>query len=141
MRCRTMIEEDGKRNIVWFGSYGKNEDGTAKKAYVLDQSEDAPKPGVQQANSNFSSDLQAIADDLTQKLSVMRGELWHSMNFGLPLLDKVKNKTLIDTAVADLVLKQKEVNSILSFGSYVSNHIYSCKLTIQTTLGDIIISV
>ena len=128
MKCRTYIEDNGTKNIVWFGSYGKNPDGTAKKI------------SNQQVESNFSIDAKAVADSLTEKLHVMRGELWHAIQFGLPLLDKVKSKALIDTTVAQIVSEQSNVVEILSFSSQVINKEYKCDISVMTKFGNIKIS-
>ena len=113
----------------------------AKKAYTLDESKDAPAKGDQQSAANFSDGLQAVADDLTEKLSVMRTELWHSMSFGLPLLDKVKSKALIDSAVADIVLRQPNVIGISKFSSAVNQKEYHADIEVQTALGNLTINI
>ena len=125
MRCRTYIEDNGTKNIVWFGSYGKNSDGTAKKI------------SNQQVESNFSINENAVADSLTEKLHVIKGELWHAIQFGLPLLDKVKSKALIDTTVAQIVSEQTNVIGITSFTSSIINKEYKCNMIIKTIFGDV----
>ena len=138
MRCRTMVKENGVNNIVWFGSYGRDENGNAKKAYIVEEGE---VQGKKQAESNFSAGLQAIADDLTQKLSVMKGELWHKISFGLPLLDKVKSKALIDSAVAEIVMKQDNVTGIAKFSSTIYQKEYHAEIQVQTNFGEISVSI
>lgn len=123
MKCRAMQNN----NIVWFGSYGKNEDGTAK---------------FYDANKNSFSDKQvAVKDSLTQRLSVLKGELWYRVSYGIPLFDKVNSKTLIDTFVISTITDNKEVVRIENFESSLRNHNYTCNMKIITSYGDLILQI
>lgn len=119
MKCRQMING----NIVWFGSSGVDENGNAIK------------------NDNFVSDIDALAQTLTQKLQVMRSELWHNMSFGLPLLENKKSKMLLDTAVADIVLSNENVLTIQSLDSRINGEVYECDILVKSIFGDISISI
>lgn len=119
MRCRNMI--DG--NVVFFGSYGLNLDGTAKKA------------------PNYLDKQNAIALSLTQKLSVIKGELWYKVSYGLPLYEKNRRALLFDSFVGEVISKEPDVLNIIDFHSEVFNKIYSCKMKILTTYGEIEIQV
>lgn len=123
MRTRAIKDN----NIVWFGSYGKNADGSAK-FYNADK-------------SSFSEKQTAVADSLTQRLSVLRGELWYRVSYGIPLFDKVNSKTLIDTFVASTVTGHEDVVRIESFESLLQNHKYTCNMKIISVYGDLILQI
>lgn len=121
MRCRTIKRANDRIHIVWFGSHGKNADGTAK--FYNDN------------HDNFSTDAKAVADSLTQKLSVIRQELWFAVNHGLPLLEKTSSKIEMDSAVVEIVLGHEDVQEILEFESEIFQHHYSATLQVQTIYG------
>ena len=106
MRCRNIVKRsDGSKTIVWFGSIGKDENGNAIKA------------------ENYVGSQQGLAASLTQRLSILKGELWTNINYGLPLLEKV-DKTIMDSVVIDILLTHPDVKSILKFASKVENNVY-----------------
>lgn len=113
MKCRAIKDN----NIVFFGSYGINQDGTAKKA------------------DNYSTEQQGVADSLTQRLSILKGELWYQFSYGIPLFEKVKSKTYIDTYVATVVKNHPEVVNIIKFNSKLENRHYSAEMEILSSYG------
>ena len=86
---------------------------------------------------NFATKQHAVASSLTQKLSILRSELWYSINYGMPLLEKQKSKLTIDSFISSVVLDHDDVVKILSFSSSVTNHKYSCNMQILSTYGEI----
>ena len=128
MQCRRIMRtNDGVRHIVWFGSYGKNADGTAKFFNVDDK------------HDNYSDERDAVADSLTQRLNVIRGELWYSMKSGLPLTEKQRDKGIVDAAIIDIILSHPDVSKILSYESVVDKdtNIYSIDIKILSTYGEL----
>lgn len=123
MRCRRIKKENQNDYLVWFGSYGKDSEGKAKFFNPDD------------IHDNFSEDQYAVVDKLTQQLSILEGELWYDVNFGLPLLDKIKNKNEIDTVVLDILLSNDDIQEITSFSSEVINHNYTASIDITTIYG------
>lgn len=119
MRCRNLV--DG--NVVWFGSAGKNDNGTSKK------------------NDSFVSEQQSVISSLTQRLSVIRSELWYNVSYGLPLFDKVKNKIAIDATIAQIVESHPDVLSVSSFDSKIEGKSYHCKFQAETKYGSIELSI
>ena len=115
MICRNIVDD----NVVFFGSYGLNEDGTAKKA------------------DNYVKEADAIRTSLIQRLSIIKGELWYNVLFGQPLFDKNKTKVPFDSFVIDEIKKTSGVTDILSFESKVDKNIYYCKVLIQSQYGKI----
>lgn len=115
MRCRKI--ENG--NIVWFGSAGKTADGRSKLAM------------------NFADKQEGVANSLTQRLSVIAGELWYNITYGLPLLEKVDSKTAIDATVSEIVLSHPDVVDITEFESSKSATQYHAKMKISTNFGEL----
>ena len=141
MRCRKIVEENEIKNIVWFGSYGKNLDGTAK---FVDENVDRTNYGSDDngKHENYSSEQQGVCDSLIQQLSVIRGELWYNINKGLPIFDKVKRKGFIDSYVVETTLNTVDVKSITSFSSeIIDNHYYHCNIKILTKYGEVAIEI
>lgn len=115
MRCRNIV--DG--NVVWFGSVGKTADGKAIK------------------QNTFAENADSVRAGLTQQLSVLKYELWYRYNYGLPLVDKIKNKTEIDTYVASVISDYPEVQKIIKFESALNNAHYECSFLVLTKYGEI----
>ena len=111
MRCRNSID----KNIVWFGSYGIEEDGKAKKV-----------------DDNFVENEKAVAQSLKQKLSVIQGELWYHINYGLPLYNKVKSKGVLDAVILGILEDHPSVKKIINFKSSIVNHKYTFTFTVNT---------
>ena len=122
---RTRAIQNG--NIVWFGSTGKNLDGTAQ--FYDDK------------KNSFSNQQQAVVDSLTQRLSVIKSELWYRVSYGLPLYEKTKSKPLMDSSVLEIVKSHQDVVNVLSFSSQIVNKKYTCKLEIQSIYGNISLSI
>lgn len=139
MKCRRLkIEKDAsgnilRRDIVWFGSYGLNHDGTAKFFNPNDK------------HDNYASEAEGVAVSLTQRLNVLQGELWYNINSGLPLWDKHKNTTILDTYITSTILSHSEVKNIIEFSSELINSsnqkqlTYSAKTKILTNYGELTI--
>lgn len=140
MKCRRLkLEYDAagnilRRDIVWFGSYGINQDGTAK-FYNPNNKHD-----------NYATGKQAVADSLTQRLNVLQGELWYAVNTGFPLWEKHKNTNVLDIYITSTILKHPDVSEIIEFSSEITRkegqnyHIYSARVKIMTKYGELTIS-
>lgn len=130
MKCRRIKKENQNNLLVWFGSYGKNQDGTAKFFNTKDK------------HDNFADEQEGLVDGLTQELSILQGELWYDINFGLPLLEKTKDKNEIDAIILELLLSHRDVEEILSFSSEITQeHHYSAMMSIKSTFGIININI
>lgn len=99
------------------------------------------KPTSDSSSSYAANSSEMVANDLISKLSVIKGELWYNRLYGLPLLDKVRNKSFLDAEVLKIIRNQEGVESITSFESNVDNHVYNVKVSIKTIYGNITISV
>lgn len=127
MRCRRLKEVNGEKEVVWFGSYGKDGDSTL----FFNEND---------KHDNFSDQQQGVSDSLTQRLSVLKEELWYDVEYGLPLFDKVK-KPAMDSFVCSTVLGHPDVISIDEFSSKVLNNKYSCSMTVLTVFGNVLLNI
>lgn len=123
MRCRRLKKIENTHHLVWFGSYGKNLDGTAK-FYNPDDKHD-----------NYGDKQQGVADDLVQRLSIIQNELWYAFEYGLPLFEKVTKAIEIDMEVMDIVLSHENVVSIIDFNSWIDKHTYHATMKVESTFG------
>lgn len=140
MKCRRLkLEYDAggnilRRDVVWFGSYGINQDGTAKFYNSTNK------------HDNYATEKQAVADSLTQRLNVLQGELWYSVNEGFPLWEKHKNTNVLDIYITSTILKHPDVSEVIEFSSEITQkegqnyHIYSAWVRIMTKYGELTIS-
>lgn len=121
-----IIDENG--NIVWFGSYGKNDDGTGK--FIN-----------KDTKRSYVDKNEGIKCSLIQRLSVIKGELWYNIDLGIPLFEKQRNKGVVDSYIISTVLEHPDVISITEFNSYiVNNHNYECDFKCTTKYGEIEVS-
>ena len=126
-RLMRVKNEDGSidKHVVWFGSYGRNEDGTSK-FFNPDNKHD-----------NFSEQQEYVADALTQKLNVLQGELWWNISYGLPLMQKINSKTALDASIVQIIANQPEIRDILVFESSLTLHKYSAHIEVDSIYGPI----
>lgn len=120
-----------RRDLVFFGSYGVNADGTAK--FYNENNKD----------DNFSEGAEAIADSLTVKLNILEGELWYKIDFGWPLWNKYKDKQMFDVYLSSVILRHASVNEIRNLSSKVvrlpssENSYYSAEVLISSEFGEV----
>lgn len=118
MRVRAVKD----RNIVFFGSYGKDADGKALK--------------YDENMNSFSEEQQYICDDLYQKLSTIKGELWWAVEYGEPLHPQT-TQDLINLFILGEIDKIKEVNEVIEFDSWIEKGKYHCHMILQSIYGNI----
>lgn len=85
---------------------------------------------------NYVEDTDAVVVSLIQRLSVIKGELWWQVNYGVPLTDKVRGTTLYDMVITDIITSHLGVASIQSYSSNLVGHTYTYTCTIKTIFGD-----
>lgn len=68
---------------------------------------------------NYSTEQKGVRDSLIQRLSVIKGELWYKASYGLPLMEKIKNKGIYDTIIINIITTHPDVVNIVSYTSYV----------------------
>lgn len=124
MKCRRIIKNDkGNWDVIWFGSHGKNSNGTAQ-FYNVDNKHD-----------NYADNQDAVADSLIQQLSVLKYELWYNYEFGMPIIDKVKYKGIIDAYIIQVILNNPNIIEIKGFYSKSDLHEYNCYTQILSKYG------
>lgn len=145
MRCRSIVRRIvnnvDKTDVVWFGSLGKLTDGfdTVKwddakwDADLLDSDTIFAKAD----KSSYDDGTQAVVSSLTQRLSVIKNELWYDITYGLPLIDKLTSKFDYDAYILTVVNSHPDVQAVLKFSSTKLNGRYTCDMTIQTVFGKI----
>ena len=125
MICRRLKDYNGNYNLVWFGSYGKNQDGTAKFYNENDK------------HDNYADEQQGLADDLIQRLSIIQTELWYAYDYGLPLFNKLTRKMEVDISVMEIINEHPDVYEIISFDSTLDKHLYHANVKVRSIFGDI----
>ena len=85
---------------------------------------------------NYAVDTDGVAASLTQRLSVIKGELWYQANFGLPLLEKQRGTTILDFVISDIITSHPGVASLDSFTSKIVGHTYYYNCSITSVFGD-----
>lgn len=125
MRCRRIKRSGASNTVVWFGSYGKAADGSS---LFFNENN---------IHDNFADGPEGVADSLTQRLSVIEGELWYNVSFGLPLMEKIDSKIAIDATVSQIVLAHPDVVDITEFESSKSATQYRAKMKISTDFGEL----
>ena len=126
-RLARIKQNDGSidKEVVWFGSYGTNSNGTAK---FFNQNN---------KHDNFAEKQEYVADSLTQKLSILQKELWWNVSYGLPLMEKLNSKTALDATIAQIISAQPEVRDIVVFESIMATHKYSARIEVDTIYGPV----
>lgn len=145
MKCRNYVEaldELGKstKTIVWFKSAGHNTLYCSNSIYCSDRVVVKANTAIQKYN-NYAEKQDAVVCSLNQKLSVIKGELWTDINYGIPLFDKYRSKAIMDAYILQKLNKHADVKKILTFNSVFQEHSYSCTMTILSTYGELTLSI
>ena len=91
-------------------------------------------------HDNYAKEQEGVATSLTQRLSVIKNELWYDYNYGVPLFDKVKSKAFIDSYLISTILKHPDVTQLIDFTSNVDKNSYSCTFKVKTKYGDLTVN-
>ena len=127
MRCRQIKNDE----IIWFGSAGLD---LTQPVY----NNKGEQIGYKSLKAdNFVDKQTAVASSLTQRLSIIRTELWYNMSYGLPLFEKVKSKVFMDSAVTDIIMSHPDVLRIEKFESHIKSRKYTCKSQIVSKYGNL----
>lgn len=85
---------------------------------------------------NYVSGTDAVIASLTQRLSVIKGELWYQVNYGLPLTEKQRGTNVLDLVIGDIISSHPGVASLDSYTSKVNGHTYFYECKITSVFGD-----
>lgn len=87
-------------------------------------------------DENYSTKQHGVADSLIQRLSVIKGELWYKASYGLPLLDKIKSKGIMDSVIINIITDHPDVVNIEYFNSQLENNSYSFTFICNTIYNE-----
>lgn len=162
MRCRRIVKSpSGVKNIVWFGSSGiryvpvdygftcgadkicgnpyKYKNINMDVITILNTETQYEKQAIfynkDDKHDNYASEKEAVRDSLMQRLSVIKNELWYDFNYGVPLVDQVRDKSIIDAWIIREISRHPDVNMIIGFESEVVKHEYGCFFIVDTVYG------
>ena len=85
---------------------------------------------------NYTSGLDAVKDSLIQRLSVIKGELWYQINFGLPLTEKLRDLALFDISIYNIITQHPEVIAVENYTSSLEGRTYTFDCTVKTIYGE-----
>ena len=75
-------------------------------------------------DSNYADKQEGVSYSLIQRLSILKGELWYRINYGLPLLDKVRSGAILDSVIINIILSHPDVTNITKFQSSIIYDFY-----------------
>ena len=93
------------------------------------------------SSNNFLENQSGVATSLTQRLSIIKGELWYKVSHGLPLYDNVSKKIEMDAAVLKIVNEHPDVITVNNFNSSIIKHTYKCSMEIISKYGELELSI
>lgn len=81
--------------------------------------------------ANYAEDTDAVVASLIQRLSIIKGELWYQVNYGLPLTEKQSGVNVFDLVIADIISSHPGVASLDKYTSKITDHTYyyNCQIT------------
>ena len=85
---------------------------------------------------SYAEYQEGVASSLIQRLSIIKGELWYQINYGLPLFDKVKSKGIYDSTIIGIISNHPDVTDIETFNSYVVKNVYYFDAKINTIYNE-----
>lgn len=85
---------------------------------------------------NYLEDTDAVAASLNQRLSIIKGELWYQVNYGLPLTEKQQSTTVLDLVIGDIISSHPGVASLDSYKSKLVGHTYYYDCQITSVFGE-----
>lgn len=87
-------------------------------------------------DNSYNSNKDSIVDSLIQRLSIIKGELWYQINYGIPLFDKINNNNIFDSAIIKIILSHPAVKNIESFNSKIVNNQFQFNTVINTIYNE-----
>lgn len=85
---------------------------------------------------NYATEQHGVAASLIARLSIIKGELWYKASYGLPLMDKIKNKGIYDSIIINIINEHPDVKNITYFNSSVENHKYIFNFIVNTIYSE-----
>lgn len=134
------VDESGVYFVVYISPYVDADKETLKKATIT-YTRPVFNAIKTEDGKSFAEEQEGVACSLTQRLSVIKGELFYQINTGLPLFDKGTTSTTFDAWIVQTVMSHPDVKSITSFSSYTENHSYHCGFVALTKYGEIEVTI
>lgn len=145
MKCRRINPENGM--IVWFGV----KDIEKKDALLVSENTIAGENTIisdgisiksifqneNDKHDNYATESEGVVNSLRERLSVLKNELWYDYENGMPLIDKIRSKAVIDAYIIQKILEHPDVINIDGFESEQIKHEYSCYMIINTIYGQV----
>ena len=142
MRCRQIVNVDGQtKQVVWFNRIVLSTPAVCSDKTICSNDLACSDGFTYKTMDNYVDRQAGVASSLTQRLSIIRGELWYAVNEGLPIADKVSSKAIIDAKIIEIVSKHPDVKSITEFTSVKDKHSYTCSFKANTTYGELVVTV
>lgn len=88
------------------------------------------------ANNYLQDSSEMVAKSLIPRLALIKGELWYDLNYGYPLLDKIKDKAVFDIWTMKVINNHPYVADISSYQSSIKNREYSYDVNVTTIYGN-----
>lgn len=113
---------------------------TRKSKLVYDK--EKYKPGnppytyMESQEFNYSTGVRGVRDGLIPRLSVIKGELWYKMSYGLPLMEKIRSKGIYDSIIVRYITEYPDVTNLEEFSSNLDRHTYTFDSIINTVYGE-----
>ena len=86
---------------------------------------------------NYATGQEGVADSLIQRLSVIKGELWYKASYGLPLLEKIKNKGIYDNVIISIITSHPNVVNLTYYNSTIDEkRRYVLDFAVYTTYNE-----
>ena len=127
MKCRRINPENGM--VVWFGVKDVIQNESGINEAVFQDANDK--------HANYAEKSEGVANSLRQRLSVIKRELWYDYEYGMPLTDKVRSKSIIDAYIIEKILSHPDVINIDGFESRQTDNFYTCYFVVNTIYGQI----
>lgn len=142
MRCRQIVNVDGQtKQVVWFNRIVLSTSAVCSDKTICSNDLACSDGFTYKTMDNYVDRQAGVASSLTQRLSIIRGELWYAVNEGLPIADKVSSKAIIDAKIIEIVSKHPDIKSITEFTSVKDKHSYTCSFKANTTYGELVVTV
>ena len=92
------------------------------------------------ADNYISNNNEMVSKSLIQRLGIIKGELYYNLNYGLPLLEKIRDKALFDMKIINIINNHPAVLQIKNYESKLiknnvlakENNVYSFTAIIIT---------
>lgn len=142
MKCRRINPENGM--VIWFGvkeppkqALFVNEDVVVSNELVVSDEGKTIFQNPDDKHDNYADKAEAVTNSLRQWLSVIKHELWYDYEYGIPLIDKVRSKAVIDAYIVEKIMQHPDVIDITDFESRQTNNFYTCYFIVNTIYGQI----